>query len=180
MSVNAVDQTTGNTTPLAGNTNNLVGNLSALTTNTKSDAVGAINEVNQTKQNATDNNLQTTDKTIVGGINELRSGLTNETLLLNQTLTSTGTIYNLNGLVDDYMFIAFIIGWYGGDTNDNMIVMPSLAFSSSDYLLIPRKNDVSTQAYAKINRRGYADGANYINAEGTEGVSIKVVGIIHK
>lgn len=75
MSVNAVDQTTGNTTPLAGNTNNLVGNLSALTTNTKSDAVGAINEVNQTKQNATDNNLQTTDKTIVGGINELRSGL---------------------------------------------------------------------------------------------------------
>ena len=77
MSVNAVDQTTGNTTPLAGNTNNLVGNLSALTTNTKSDAVGAINEVNQTKQNATDNNLQTTDKTIVGGINELRSGLTN-------------------------------------------------------------------------------------------------------
>lgn len=78
MSVNAVDQTTGNTTPLAGNTNNLVGNLSALTTNTKSDAVGAINEVNQTKQNATDNNLQTTDKTIVGGINELRSGLTTQ------------------------------------------------------------------------------------------------------
>lgn len=85
MSVNAVDQTTGNTTPLAGNTNNLVGNLSALTTNTKSDAVGAINEVNQTKQNATDNNLQTTDKTIVGGINELRSGLIKKT---HYTLTT--------------------------------------------------------------------------------------------
>jgi len=50
---------------------------SALTTTDKT-IVGAINEVNSNlsgKQNATDNNLQTTDKTIVGGINELKSGL---------------------------------------------------------------------------------------------------------
>ena len=90
MSVNAVDQTTGNTTPLAGNTNNLVGNLSALTTNTKSDAVGAINEVNANKQNATDNNLQTTNKTIVGGINELRSGLIGVGHVRTEPVTLTG------------------------------------------------------------------------------------------
>lgn len=113
-------------------------------------------------------------------LSSLESGLTNETVLLNQLLTTTSTKYNLNGFAGDYMFIAFILGWYGTDSNDNMVVMPSSAFSSNDYLLIPRKNDSSTQAYAKINSRGYADGFDSINAEGTEGVSIKVVGIIHK
>ena len=111
MSVNAVDQTTGNTTPLAGNTNNLVGNLSALTTNTKSDAVGAINEVNQTKQNATDNNLQTTDKTIVGGINELRSGLINvariPTTSPESAITSVagGTNYTYTATSDGFLAV---------------------------------------------------------------------------
>jgi len=110
----------------------------------------------------------------------LKSGLMNETVLLNQLLTTTSTYYILNGLVDDYMFIAFILGWYGNDNNDNMIVMPSSAFSCNDYLILYRKNDPATNAYAKINQRGYANGVDSIYAEGTEGVSIKVVGIIHK
>lgn len=38
--------------------------------------VGAINELNSDKQDATDSNLQTTDQTIVGAINELNTGLT--------------------------------------------------------------------------------------------------------
>lgn len=118
--------------------------------------------------------------TIANELASLKSGLTNETVLLNQLLTTTPTKYDLNGSVNDYVFIAFILGWYDLDSNDNMIVMPSSAFYSSDYLLIPRKNDLSTQAYAKINARGYADGVYSINAEGTEGVAIKVVGIIHK
>jgi hypothetical protein len=113
-------------------------------------------------------------------VDELNTALTNETVLLNQLLTTTSTKYDLSGHIGDYMFIAFILEWYFNDTNDNMVVMPSSAFISNDYLLIPRKNDLSTQSYAKINMRGYQDGVNYIFAEGTEGVSIKVVGIIHK
>lgn len=38
---------------------------------------GAVDELASEKQDKSDNSLQTTDKTIVGGINELRSGLNN-------------------------------------------------------------------------------------------------------
>ena len=57
--------------------NTAVGDLTALHTSAKSSIVNAINEVADGKQNSTDNNLQTTAKTIVGGINEVKSGLTN-------------------------------------------------------------------------------------------------------
>ena len=80
MSVNAVDKTTGNTTPLAGNVNDKVGNLASLTTSTKSTAVAAINELNSTKQAKTDSGLTTTAKTVVGAINELKSGLIDRVL----------------------------------------------------------------------------------------------------
>ena len=40
-------------------------------------AQGGIDELASEKQDATDNNLTTTNKTIVGGINEIKSGLTN-------------------------------------------------------------------------------------------------------
>lgn len=43
---------------------------------TDTTVVGAINELNSDKQDATDTNLQTTDQTIVGAINELNTGLT--------------------------------------------------------------------------------------------------------
>lgn len=46
MSLNIVDKTTGDLTPVAGNATDKVGNLSALTTTDKSSAVAAINEVN--------------------------------------------------------------------------------------------------------------------------------------
>lgn len=56
--------------------NTAIGDLTALHTSAKSSIVNAINEVADGKQNSTDNNLQTTSKTIVGGINEVKSGLT--------------------------------------------------------------------------------------------------------
>lgn len=46
MSLNIVNQTTGDLTPIAGNATDKVGDLSALTTTDKSSAVAAINEVN--------------------------------------------------------------------------------------------------------------------------------------
>lgn len=79
MSVGVVDKTTGDRIPTAGNPLDKVGNLANLTTTAKGDAVEAINEVNAglaTKQNATDNNLQTTAKEIVPAINEINSNLT--------------------------------------------------------------------------------------------------------
>ncbi len=52
-----------------------IGNLSSLTTTDKTSLVGAVNEVNSNKQNTTDNNLETTNKTVVGGINELKTAI---------------------------------------------------------------------------------------------------------
>ena len=52
-----------------------IGNLSALHTTDQSSIVGAINEIADTKQNISDNSLNTTSKTIPGAINELKSGL---------------------------------------------------------------------------------------------------------
>lgn len=46
MSMNLVNKTTGDLTPIAGNATDKVGDLSALTTTDKSSVVGAINEVN--------------------------------------------------------------------------------------------------------------------------------------
>jgi len=79
MSVGIVDKSTGDRIQTAGDPLDKVGNLANLTTTAKTDAVAAINEVNGavgTKQNATDNNLDTTSKTVVGAINEVNSNLT--------------------------------------------------------------------------------------------------------
>ena len=59
-----------------GDVKGVTGVLSDLTTTAKTNLVAAVNELKTDKQDASDNNLQTTDKTIVGGINELKSGLT--------------------------------------------------------------------------------------------------------
>lgn len=134
MSVNAVDQTTGNTTPIAGNTNNLVGNLSALTTNTKSDAVGAINEVNQTKQNATDNNLQTTDKTIVGGINELKSGLINHEIVVDAVNPTDTILYQKCIIINKLVVFSVKISIGATTASGNYIVggLPKVSTTLGD------------------------------------------------
>ena len=69
------------------------------------DEVNELNSNLTSKQDATDNNLTTTNKTIVGGINELKSGLADVTTLLQITqLSDTATEYQLQGNYTDYMF----------------------------------------------------------------------------
>lgn len=68
-----------------------IGNLSALHTTDQSSIVGSINEIADTKQNISDNSLNTTSKTIPGAINELKSGLTKQTELI-----TTGLFNELN------------------------------------------------------------------------------------
>ena len=70
MSVNAVDKTPGNTTPLAGNVNDKVGNLASLTTSAKSTAVAAINEL---KRGLT--NVATAEITADEGVTIIRQNL---------------------------------------------------------------------------------------------------------
>lgn len=55
-------------------------------------AQGGIDELASEKQDATDNNLTTTNKTIVGGINEVKSGLTNYATLTVQTPDTAGSV----------------------------------------------------------------------------------------
>jgi hypothetical protein len=60
-------------------------NLKELTE--KGSAQGGIDELASKKQDKTDNNLTTTNKTVVGGINELKSGVTNATTVSSGTIT---------------------------------------------------------------------------------------------
>ena len=91
--------------------NTAVGDLTALHTSAKSSIVNAINEVADGKQNITDNNLQTTAKTIVGGINEVKSGLTNY-----KTVIGYDEVYNQwdelweVGSIDTTTGVAFFYG----------------------------------------------------------------------
>lgn len=74
MSVGIVDKQTGDRIPTAGMP--AIDNaLSATSTNPVQNAI--ITAALANKQDKTDNNLQTTDKTVVGAVNELKSGLTN-------------------------------------------------------------------------------------------------------
>lgn len=86
MSVNIVNQTTGELTQVAGNATDKVGNLNALITTDKSSCVGAINEV--------------------------KSGLTNigsSTDLGNVQGSNTIT---LSDAVSNYRFVQILIGYY--------------------------------------------------------------------
>ena len=74
------------------------------------------------------------------------------------------------------MFVAIVLGWYSGATNDNMVIIPANNWLTNDYLMIYRHNDPSTAEYARIENRG----VGYITALGTEGVSVSVLGLIHK
>ena len=64
---------------------------------------GAVDELASEKQDKTDNSLTTTDKTIAGGINELKSGLTN--LITVNTLASADYIdvYQIGNVVHVYI-----------------------------------------------------------------------------
>ena len=80
MSVNIVNKTTGDITPVAGVSTDKVGNLNALSTTDKSSCVGAINELFHRGGREIGNlsNLTTTDKSnIVSAINEINGFFVN-------------------------------------------------------------------------------------------------------
>jgi len=74
MSVGIVDKQTGDRIPTAG-MQAIDDALSAISDNPVQNAI--ITAALANKQDKTDNSLQTTDKTVVGAVNELKSGLTN-------------------------------------------------------------------------------------------------------
>lgn len=83
MSVGVVNKQTGDRIPTAGMP--AIDNaLSLSSTNPVQNAI--ITSALANKQDKTDNSLQTTDKTVVGGINELKSGLTNYEATTNAAL----------------------------------------------------------------------------------------------
>jgi hypothetical protein len=105
MSVGIVDKQTGDRIPTAGMP--AIDNaLSATSTNPVQNAI--ITAALANKQNAIDNSLQTTDKTIVGGINELKSGLTNltNTFKADGSATDLSLWANDNGVVVLSTYIA--------------------------------------------------------------------------
>ena len=98
----------------------------SVTVNGVSGAIGSVQEqVNELgedvalKQNATDNNLQTTDKTVVGAVNELKSGLTNvgnDVKLNTQDLTTPSRTKNLLPLTVEGIKTNNTSGTWSGNT----------------------------------------------------------------
>jgi hypothetical protein len=80
MSVGIVDKQTGDRIPTAGMPA-IDDALSAISDNPVQNAI--ITAALANKQDKTDNSLQTTDKTVVGAVNELKSGLTNVDVALS-------------------------------------------------------------------------------------------------
>jgi len=80
MSVGVVNKQTGDRIPTAGMPA-IDDALDLTSVNPVQNAI--VTAALALKQNATDNNLQTTDKTVVGAVNELKSGLTNVDVALS-------------------------------------------------------------------------------------------------
>lgn len=136
---------------------------------TISDKANANETAVATKQNSTDNTLATTDKTIVGAINEVNArGLSAYSIMVDTTLTSTETTYNTysSRKFSDYTLIIFKMGssssdvrrtvvlptslWNSGKTINESVIHGATASSASSYSVTPitikYNNDTSIKA----------------------------------
>ena len=116
MSVGAVNKQTGDRIPTAGMP--AIDNaLSATSINPVQNAI--ITAALADKQDKTDNSLQTTDKTVVGAVNELKSGLTNvadDVKLNTQDLTTPSRTKNLLPMTVDGIKALNTAGTWSGNT----------------------------------------------------------------
>lgn len=136
---------------------------------TISDKADANETTVATKQNSTDNTLETTDKTIVGAINEVNARqLSAYSIMVDTTLTSTETTYNTysSRKFSDYTLIIFKMGssssdvrrtvviptslWNSGKTINESVIHGATASSASSYSVTPitikYNNDTSIKA----------------------------------
>lgn len=136
---------------------------------TISDKANANETAIATKQNSTDNTLDTTDKTIPGAINEVNArGLSAYSIMVDTTLTSTETTYNTysSRKFSDYTLIIFKMGssssdmrrtvvlptslWNSGKTINESVIHGATASSASSYSVTPitikYNNDTSIKA----------------------------------
>lgn len=117
-------------------------------------AESGISELNSnltSKQDATDNSLQTTDKTVVGGINEVKSGL-NE---VNSNLTN-------------YEVIASVTGDGVKTTSALLSELYSLIDGVKKYFILNDNNSyrmaTKSGSHAMFERIGVYNGVTYINS----------------
>ena len=136
---------------------------------TISDKANANETAIATKQNSTDNALETTDKTIPGAINEVNArGLSAYSIMTDTTLTSTETTYNTysSRKFSDYTLIIFKMGssstdvrrtvvlptslWNSGKTINESVIHGATTSSASSYSVTPitikYNNDTSIKA----------------------------------
>lgn len=122
-----------------------------------------------TKQNSTDNTLDTTDKTIPGAINEVNArGLSAYSIMVDTTLNSTETTYNTysSRKFSEYTLIIFKMGsnsadvrrtvvlptslWNSGKTINESVIHGATTSSASSYsvtpIIIKYNNDTSIKA----------------------------------
>lgn len=104
------------------------------------------------KQNSTDNNLQTTDKTVVGGINELKSGLTNKDKIFLFDMTDKPATLTFTGSCMSRMPIAEIIA-----VGQAGITPPMMISASGDGQIVNASN---SNMQVSANETGVAGTTN--------------------
>lgn len=136
------------------------------------------------KQNSTDNTLTTTDKTIVGAINEVNAKkLMAYSIMLDTTLSSTETTYNTysSRKFSDYTLIIFRFGassadirrtvvmptslWNSGKTINESILHGSTATSAASYNVTPIIVKYNSDTSIKANVGG-AGSINHLEIVG--------------
>lgn len=106
-------------------------------------------------------------------------GLVSDDILFSGLISDSGpTTYSFvdEKTTDDYVFIAIALTWYNGVYSDNVVVIPSSEWNSSEYLKIHRHGDDTSGSYITIAARSSSN----FTAQATTGVSVRIHGIIKK
>lgn len=115
----------------------------------------------------------------VTSVEDALDGLVSDDILFLGLISDSGptTYLFVDGkTANDYVFIAIALTWYNGVYSDNVVVIPSSEWNSSEYLKIHRHGDDTSGSYITIAARSSIN----FTAQATTGVSVRIHGIIKK
>lgn len=99
--------------------------------------------------------------------------LAKRTVLFYGALSTTDATYTLSDGADNYLFISVETLWYENQVSDNVVLIPSGAWLTNEYLDIHRHND-SSASYLRINDRRVT---NFVAKVTDAGIRVRVCGI---
>ena len=115
----------------------------------------------------------------VTSVEDAVDGLVSDDILFSGLISdSEPTTYSFIGekSADDYVLVVIALTWYNSHYSDNVVVIPSSEWNSSEYLKIHRHGDDTSDSYITIASRSSIN----FTAQATTGVSVRIHGIIKK